>query len=191
MFLLSRVLHPARHLQGTHIQPFHGFSGPSFSALVPLRYLSTIPTLNTFVPLTQWSTSYSPLFVGKTYRVISRLVRLAVDLATLHPLAYPRSSSGLPSHAPRTSHSIKEARQAPTSPWSPHGARCQCKVERPHVYGRSCQDCCKLAYSSSQRGNSHPKCIRTISRLGASDPTAAQADAAIRRQFQEAHGPSP
>jgi len=70
-------------------------------------------------------------------------------------------------------------------------ARCQRKAERPHVYARSCQDCCKLGYLTSQRGDSCPKCIRTISRLGASDFTDAQADAAIRRQFEEAHGPSP
>jgi len=45
--------------------------------------------------------------------------------------------------------------------------------------------------STSQWGGSHPKCIHTISRLGVSGSTDAQAGAAIRRQFQEAHGPSP
>jgi len=146
--------------------PFSTFQTPPFR---PRSRCVTLPpsltTLNTFVPRTQWSTSYSTLFVGKTHRVTSPLVRLAVD---------PRDSmtgSGLPSHAPGTSHSIKEARQAPTSPWSPHRERCQRKAERPHVYGRSCQDGCKLGYSTSQRGNSHPKCIRTISRLGASGST--------------------
>ncbi len=72
-----------------------------------------------------------------------------------------RLDSGLPSHAPVTGHSIKEARQAPTSPWSPHRARCQRKAERPHVYARSCQDGCKFGYSTSQRVDSHPKCIHT------------------------------
>src|SRR5712691_9005670 len=62
--------------------------GPSFLALVPLRYLSTTPTSNTFMPLTQWSTSYSPLFVGKTHQVMSRLAHLAMDLAALHLLVY-------------------------------------------------------------------------------------------------------
>jgi len=49
----------------------------------------------------------------------------------------------------------------------------------------------ELGCSTSQWGGSHPKCIHTISRLGASGSTDAQAGAAIRRQFQEAHGPSP
>src|SRR5260221_10279998 len=89
-FLSSHVSQPTRHLQGTPLQPFLHFLGPSFSALVPLRYLSTTPTLNTSVPLTQWSTSYSPLFVGKTHRVMNRLVRLAA--AALRLLAYPRDS---------------------------------------------------------------------------------------------------
>jgi len=92
VFLSSHVLQPTRHLQGTPLQPFRHFSDPSFSALVPLRYLSSTPTLNAFVLLTQWSTSYSHLFVGKTHRVMARLVRLAADLATLHLLAYPRGS---------------------------------------------------------------------------------------------------
>ena len=52
------------------------------------------------------------------------------------------------------------------------------------------KDCCKLGYSTSQRGDSCPECIRTISELGASGSTSAQADSAIRRRFQEAHGPS-
>ncbi len=91
-FLSSHVSQPTRHLQGTPLQPFLHFLGPSFSALVPLRYLSTTPTLNTFVPLTQWSTSYSPLFVGKTHQVTSRLAPLAMDLAALRLLAYPRDS---------------------------------------------------------------------------------------------------
>jgi len=90
-----------------------------------------------------------------------------------------RLDSGLPSHAPVTGHSIKEAQQAPTSPWSLHHACCQHKAEHPHVYARSCQDGCKFGYSTSQRGDSHPKCIRTISRLGASGSTDTQADAAI------------
>jgi len=90
-----------------------------------------------------------------------------------------------PSMLLESSHSIKEARQAPTSPWSPHGARCQHKAERPHVCARSCEDCCKLGHSTSQQGGPRPKCIRTISRLGASGSTDAQADARIRRQFQE------
>jgi len=107
------------------------------------------------------------------------------------PRVAQKLNSGLPSHAPGMSHSIKEARQASTSPWSPHGARCQRKAECPHVYTRPCQDCCKLAYSISQRGDSHTKCIRTISRLGASGSTDTQADAAICRPSQEAHGPSP
>jgi len=147
------------------------------------------------VPLTQWSTSYSPLFVGNTHRVTSRLWfvwrRTWQRCVSWRTHTTQRLDSGLPSHAPGTGHSIKEARQALTSPWSPHRARCQRKEERPHVYARSCQDGCKLGYSSSQRGDSHPKCIRTISGLGASGSTDAQADAAIRRQFQEAHGPSP
>ena len=50
--------------------------------------------------------------------------------------------------------------------------------------------CCKLGYSPSQWGDSRLTCIRTISRLGASGSTDAQAEAAIRRQFQEAHRPS-
>src|SRR5712691_10774118 len=91
-FLSSHVSQPTRHLQGTPLQPFLHFLDPSFSALVPLRYLSTTPTSNIFVPLTQWSTSYSPLFVGKTHRVTSRLIRLAADLAALRLLAYPRDS---------------------------------------------------------------------------------------------------
>jgi hypothetical protein len=64
----------------------------SFSALVLLYYLSTTPTLNTFVPPTQRSTFYSHLFVDKMHRVMSRLVRLAADLATLHLLAYSPGS---------------------------------------------------------------------------------------------------
>src|SRR5712691_2784923 len=64
----------------------------SFSASIPLRYPSTITTLNTFVPLTQWGMSYLPLFVGKTHRVTSHLVHLAADLAALHLLAYSRGS---------------------------------------------------------------------------------------------------
>ena len=92
MFFLSSRLQPTHHLRGTPLQPFHHFSDPSFSAFVPLRYLFTAPTLNTFVQLTQWSTFYSPLFVGKTHRVMSRLVRLAADPIALHLLAYPRSS---------------------------------------------------------------------------------------------------
>src|SRR6266581_7952086 len=74
--------------------PSHSFStflDVSFSVLVLLRYLSTTPTLNTSVPLTQLSTPYSPLFVGKMHRVTSRLVHLAVDLVALHLLAYPRA----------------------------------------------------------------------------------------------------
>jgi len=47
-----------------------------------------------------------------------------------------------------TSHSIKEARHAPTSPWSPHRARYQRQAERLHVYARSGRDCCKLGYST-------------------------------------------
>ena len=76
----------------TPLQPFLPFLGPSFSALVLLCYLSTTPTLNTFVPLMQWSTSYLPLFVGKTHQVMSHLIRLAVDLAALCPLVYPHDS---------------------------------------------------------------------------------------------------
>jgi len=34
-FPSSRVLQPTHHLQGTPLQPFHHFSDPSFSALVP------------------------------------------------------------------------------------------------------------------------------------------------------------
>src|SRR5712691_6918600 len=102
-----------------------------------------------------------------------------------------RPDLGLPSHAPGTSHSIKEARQAPTSPWSLHRAHCHCKEERLHIYAGPRQDGCNLGYSTSQRGDSHPKCIRTISGLGASGSTDAQADAAIRRQFQVAMGLPP
>ena len=82
-FLSSHVLQPTHHLQGTPLQPFCHFSDPS-SALAPLRYLSTTPTLNTFVPQMQWSTSHLPLFVGKIHQVMSHLVHLAVDLAVLH-----------------------------------------------------------------------------------------------------------
>ena len=66
-FLSSHISQPTRHLQVTPLQPFLHFLDPSFSASVPLRYLPTIPTLNTFVPLTLWSASYSPLFIGKTH----------------------------------------------------------------------------------------------------------------------------
>src|SRR6266581_6908813 len=73
--------------------PFSTFRTPPFR---PRSRCVTLPpsltTLNTFVPLTRWSTSYSPFFVGKTHRVTSRLVRLAVDLAALRLLAYPRDS---------------------------------------------------------------------------------------------------
>jgi len=133
------------------------FGPPPYRPWSRCAYLFTTPTFNTFAPLMQWSTSYSPLFVGKTHQVMSRLVRLAVDLAVQHLLAYARGSRigfGVTSHALGTSHSINEARQVSTSSCSPHGVRCQRKAERPHVYARSCEDCCKLGYSTSHQGDS-------------------------------------
>ena len=91
--------------------------------------------------------------------------------------------SGLPSHVPGTSPSIKEARQAPTSPWSTYRVHCPREAERPDVYARSCQDCCKLGYSTPQRGDSCSECIRTISRLGASGSTTLKLTPSIRRRF--------
>ena len=144
------------------------FSGPSFSASVPLCYPSTIPTLNTFVPLMQWSTSYLPLFVGKTHQLMGCLVRLAADwqrCISWRTHATQRLDSGLPSHASRTSRSIKEARQPPTLPWSPYRARCRRKAERPHVFAQS----------------------REWERVA---PLTPKLTPQLHRWFQKAHGPS-
>ena len=97
-------------------------------------------------------------------------------------------TSGLPNHAPGTGRSINQAQEAPISPWDPYRTRCRRMAEHSHVCARSRQE---PNYSTSQRGGLHPKYIRIISRLGASGSTDAQAEAAIRRQFQEAHRPFP
>jgi hypothetical protein len=94
-FASSHVSQPTRRLQRIPLQPFL-----PFSALVPLRYLSITPTLNTFVPLTQWSTSCSPLFVGKTHQVMSHLARFAADLAALHPTRLKDWIRGYPAVLP-------------------------------------------------------------------------------------------
>jgi len=90
----SSFAHRTAHSSSAgHTPPTLSPLSDSFSAFTPLPYLSTVPTLNTFVQLTQWNTFYSPLFVGKTHRVMSRLVRLATDPVALHHLAYPRGSN--------------------------------------------------------------------------------------------------
>ena len=83
---------PTRHSQDAPLQPFPHSLDPSFSASVPLRYPSTTPTFESLRDVTQWNTSYSPLFVGKNHRVMSRLVDLAADPSVLRPLAYSRGS---------------------------------------------------------------------------------------------------
>jgi len=184
-FLSSRVLQLTCHLQGIPLQPFHHFSDPSFSALVPLGYSSTTPTLNTFVPLTKWSTPYSPFFVRKTHRVMSRLVRMAVDLAALHLLAYPLQGHliMLPEPAARsTKHKRLQSRR---------GTRTVRVVSVWRNIRMYAPDPARSRTTRPPSGVADPKYIRIISRLGASGSTNAQAEAAIRRQFQEAHRPSP
>jgi hypothetical protein len=140
ILLSSHVLWPTHHLQDTTLWPFLPFLDPFFLASVPLCHPSTTPTLHTFMLLTQWSTSYPPLFVGKMHQVMSCLVYLAVDLIVLHLLAYPCNSKivfGVTQPVFRTSHSIKEAQQPPTLLWSLYYAYCQCKVKCLHVFAQS------------------------------------------------------
>ena len=93
-----------------------------------------LPTLNTFVPLPQWGTSYPPLFIGKTHQVMRRTWQRCISWPN-H--ATQGLDSGLPGHASRTSRSIKETRQPPNSPWSPYRVRCQRKAKRPHVFAQT------------------------------------------------------
>ena len=86
---------------------------------------------------------------------------------------------------PATQHDRREPR---------HGARTVRVVSVRRNVRMYTPDLVKTATSWASRppsGVTHPKCIRTILGLGASGSTDAQADAAIHRQFQEAHGPSP
>jgi len=189
-FLSSRVLQPTRHLQGTPLQPFHHFSDPFFSALVPPRYFSTIPTLNTFVPLMKWSTFYSALFADKIHRVMSRLVRLTADPAELHLLVYPRGSKigfgVIPEPATRLrKHDTLQPRC---------GARIVRVVNVRRNVRMYTQDLVKTAESWCTRppsGVTHAPNV--FAQFCDWDRVAidAQAGAAIRRQRQEAHGPSP
>jgi len=90
MFLLSsRVLHPSS--SSGHTPPtFHHFSDPSFSALVPLRYLSTIPTFeylratnvmeHVLLACVRWQ---------KTHRVMSHLVRFGGGPGSAASLGVP------------------------------------------------------------------------------------------------------
>jgi hypothetical protein len=66
-----------RHRLGTPLRRSLPFLVPFFLASGLPRYLSISPISNTFVPPTQWSTSYSHLFAGKTHQVASRPVRSA------------------------------------------------------------------------------------------------------------------
>jgi hypothetical protein len=116
MFFLSL---PVSHLSssGHPLQPFLHFLDPLLFGLG----LTALPFHHTYLEflcdVTQRSTSHLPMFVGKTHRVTGHLVHFVADPAVPRLLAYPRlKDSGFPSHAPRTVHSIKEARQAPTSP---------------------------------------------------------------------------
>ena len=87
--LSSRVLQPTCHLLGTPPTLSPLFE-PLLFALVPLRNLSTTPTLNNHKRSGACPTLL--VFVGKTHRVMRRLVHLVVDLAALRLLVYPRSS---------------------------------------------------------------------------------------------------
>ena len=72
------------------------------------------------------------LFVGKTHRVMTRLFRLAADLAALHLLTCLRGSK-IAFWATRPYYRDQEARQAPILPWSPYCARCPCYRRSPIV----------------------------------------------------------
>ena len=84
----SRVLQPTRHLRGTPLQPFYHFSDPSFdlgpaALLFRHTYLEFLRATNAMEHV---------LLVGKTHRVMTRLVRLAAVLAARHRSTYPRGS---------------------------------------------------------------------------------------------------
>jgi hypothetical protein len=66
--LSSHASHPTRHRLGTPLQRSFPFSVPFFLASGLPRYLFISPVSDTFVLPTQWGTSYSHLFAGKTVR---------------------------------------------------------------------------------------------------------------------------
>ena len=105
-----------------------------------------------------------PAPVRRQGRVIGPLVSLAADLAALCLLACPYGSKIGVGVTQSCFWNWPLARQAPTSPWSPHRAHFRHQVEHPHVYAGSCQDCCELGYLTSQRGDSHLKCVFAQSR---------------------------
>jgi len=76
-----------------------------------------------------------------------------------HLLAYPCNSriwiQGYPATLPEpATRSRKHNKLQPC--YGAHHACCQHKVERLHVYDRSCQDCCQLGHSTPQQGDSGP-----------------------------------
>ena len=122
-------------------------------------------------------------------RLMNRLSRLVVGLAALHLLACPPGSNigfGVtqPCSQSKEHDNLQPHRGARTV--RVVSVRQNVRVYTPDLV----KTCCKLGYSTSQRGDSRLTCIRTISRLGVSSSTDAQADAAICSRFQEAHGPS-